>query len=67
MAVVQANLVTLLFPLRPGELLPITTWSAEGATLTLKTGSGCTDTLEFSTDASKSFERVALSRQDRPA
>jgi hypothetical protein len=30
-------------------------------------GSGRIDTLEFSTDASEPFERVALSRQYRPA
>lgn len=66
-----ANFVTLLYPLRPGEALPTTTWSehkAEGgvqsepSVLTIRTAAGCVDTLRLAKVSGEPFERVTVSR-----
>ena len=59
------NFVTLLFPLRPGEDLPKTSWSDDGTMLSIKTASGCRDALKFAKIDGEPFERVEVNRVER--
>lgn len=61
-----SQFATLLFPLRPGEALPMTSWSGNGRVLSIKTASGCTDTLTMAKPLKgELFERVEVTRSQQ--
>jgi hypothetical protein len=63
--VVDTRYKVLLFPLRTGESLPVSTWNANRTELTIDIGEGCADIFTFERHPAEHRTKVTL-RQVSP-